>query len=45
MKNIAIAISFAALLALGISYIVWLDAGCETSGVMTINGKVCFNDL
>ena len=45
MKTIATAIAFAAILALGISYLVWLDAGCELSGVMTINGKVCFNDL
>lgn len=41
MKNIATAIAFTALLALGISYLVWLDAGCELNGVMTWAGKVC----
>lgn len=45
MKTIAYAVIFLALLASGISYLVWLDAGCETAGVMTMEGKVCFDDL
>lgn len=45
MKNIATVLVFVAVLALGVSYLIWLDAGCETSGVMTWEGKKCFNDL
>lgn len=37
--------TFALLFALGIGYIVWLNAGCELSGVMTWQGKVCAEDL
>ncbi len=34
-------LTLAALLVLGIAYLVWLDAGCEVSGVMTWHGKEC----
>lgn len=34
---------FIIILALGLTYIVWLDAGCELSGAMTWHGKVCIN--
>lgn len=37
------AIGFVIALSLGLGYIVWLDAGCELSGVMTWQGKVCIN--
>jgi len=42
MKNTLL---FLALLALGIAYIMYLDYGCDPSGVMTWHGKVCFEDL
>lgn len=32
---------FIIAISLGIGYIVWLDAGCDISGAMTWQGKVC----
>ena len=32
-------------MVLGASYMVWLDSGCELNGVMTWEGKVCFERL
>lgn len=42
MKSLLI---FLALLALGMSYLIWLDWGCELNGVMTWQGKVCAESL
>lgn len=39
-------ITFSVLLALGIGYLVWLDAGCgPLGGAMTWSGKACVADL
>ena len=42
-KNLLIL--FIVLVVLGISYLVWLNSGCNLAGVMTWNGKVCFEEL
>lgn len=41
-ENVIAGLVFAALFAAGMSYLLWLDAGCDISGVMTWEGKVCF---
>lgn len=38
-------IGFAIVLLLGFGYMIWLDTGCELSGVMTWHGKVCAENL
>lgn len=37
--------AFVIVLALGIAYLAYLDAGCRLSGVMTWHGKVCAENL
>lgn len=32
-------------IALAVGYMIWLNTGCEFTGVMTMEGKVCFEDL
>lgn len=39
--NYKILTFFIALAVIAVIYIVWLDAGCELTGVMTWSGKVC----
>jgi hypothetical protein len=31
--------------AASIGYVIWLDSGCELTGVMTWQGKVCLENL
>ena len=38
-------IYFVVAFSLAIGYLVWLDSGCELSGVMTWEGKVCVESL
>lgn len=44
MRNYPLMI-FLGLLAVGIIYVVWLDSGCGLSGAMTLDGKVCVENL
>lgn len=41
-KQIAIfAVVFGIALVIGVWYLMWLDSGCATNGIMTVAGKVC----
>lgn len=40
-----IVLTFTACLLVCVAYILWLDAGCELSGIATWHGKVCAEDL
>ena len=45
VNNMKLFIAFSVFLVLGLSYLSWLNDGCELNGVMTIEGRVCAEDL